>query len=441
MSNRKGDTVMSTKLLLGTSRTIITPIVGGNLYGYSPDVYSTCVNDDLTATAFAFSQGDTSAILITLTIGSINTQLANETIGRISDVTGIDKGNIIICATHTHSAPSLTGTVGWGEIDRKYYDDIFLPNVLKAAKEASENKVPVRMGYSQGNSTVGINRRELKADNTIDLGQNPWGPVDKRMTVISFENEDGERIANLIHYGCHGTASGKNTEITRDWSGVMTDVIERDFGGLTAFINGPEGDVGPRMPNGRTVGIQMVQYAMELGGYAARDAKTIADNLKVYRDADLSVYSGEVKIPLAPRMPLEIAKAEYEKVKEDNVNHLGLYAEHCRATIESYEKGETDKEYRSYGQTIIRIGDIAIVSFPFEQFCEIGMRIDTYCTEIPYVLSLSNSNGSEGYFATESERVRGGYEIKMCDIKHIQKYAENADYALICETLENLKKV
>ena len=432
---------MSTKLLLGVSRAIITPIVGGNLYGYSPDVYSTCVNDDLTATAFAFSQGDTSAMLITLTIGSINTQLANETIGRISEVTGIDKGNIIICATHTHSAPNLTGTVGWGETDRKYYDDIFLPNVLKAAREAFESKVPVRMGYSQGESTVGINRRELKADNTIDLGQNPWGPVDKRMTVISFENENGERVANLIHYGCHGTASGKNTEVTRDWSGVMTDVTERDFGGITAFINGPEGDVGPRMPNGRTVGFQTVQYAMELGGYAARDAKTIADKLKVYRDADLSVYSGEVKIPLAPRMPYDVAKAEYEKVKADAVNYKGLYREFCRKTIESYEKGETDKEYRSYGQTIIRIGDIAIVSTPFELFCEIGMRIDTYCTEIPYVLSLSNSNGSEGYFATESERVRGGYEIKMCDIKHIQKYAENADFALICETLENLKKV
>ena len=221
----------------------------------------------------------------------------------------------------------------------------------------------------------------------------------------------------------------------------MTDVKERDFGGITAFINGPEGDIGPRMPNGKTVGLQDVKYAMELGGYAARDAKTITDKVKVYRNADLTVFGGKVKIPLAKRMPLALAKAEYEKVKNDNVNHLGLYAEHCRATIETYEKCEEDAPYREYNQTIIRIGDIAIVSTPFELFTEIGMRIDTYCTEIPYVLSLSNANGSEGYFATESEKCRGGYEIKMCDIKHSQPYEKDADFALICETLENLKKV
>ena len=415
--------------------------MGTALYGYRPNLFSESINDDLTATAYAFTQGDVSAMLISCTLGSIKTSIDTEVRELISKETGIDYGNIIICCTHTHSAPNLTGTTGWGDIDREYYEKIFLPNILSAAKEASKNKVPVTVGYSQGESTLGINRREIRADNTIDLGQNPWGPVDKRMTVISFENENGERVANLIHYGCHGTAAGQNLEVTRDWSGVMTDVIERDFGGITAFINGPEGDIGPRMPNGKTVGLQDVKYAMELGGYAARDAKTIADKVKVYRNADLTVFGGKVKIPLAKRMPLELAKAEYEKVKEDNVNHLGLYAEHCRATIESYEKGEEDAPYREYNQTIIRIGDIAIVSTPFELFTEIGMRIDTYCTEIPYVLSLSNANGSEGYFATESEKCRGGYEIKMCDINHIQPYAKDADFALICETLENLKKV
>ena len=432
---------MSEKLMLGVARSIITPTVGTALYGYRPNLFSESINDDLTATAYAFTQGDVSAMLISCTLGSIKTSIDTEVRELISKETGIDYGNIIICCTHTHSAPNLTGTTGWGDIDREYYEKIFLPNILSAAKEASNNKKAVTVGYAQGESHVGINRRQLMPDNRIDFCQNPWGAFDPRMTVISFRDEDGNNVANLIHYGCHGTAAGRNLEVSRDWSGVMIDVVERDFGGITAFINGPEGDIGPRMPNGKTVGLQDVKYAMELGGYAARDAKTIADKVKVYRNADLTVFGGKVKIPLAKRMPLELAKAEYEKVKNDNVNHLGLYAEHCRATIESYEKGEEDAPYREYNQTIIRIGDIAIVSTPFELFTEIGMRIDTYCTEIPYVLSLSNANGSEGYFATESEKCRGGYEIKMCDINHIQPYAKDADFALICETLENLKKV
>ena len=433
---------MINKLYLGAARKIITPKIGAALYGYRPNLFSESINDDLTATAYAFTQGDVSAMLISCTLGSIKTSIDTEVRELISKETGIDYGNIIICCTHTHSAPNLTGTTGWGDIDREYYENIFLPNIISAAKEASENKVPVTVGYSQGESTVGINRRELTAENKITLGQNPWGPCDKRMMVISFMDEDGKRVANLIHYGCHGTAAGRNLEVSRDWSGVMIDVVERDFGGITAFINGPEGDIGPRMPNGKTVGLQNVKYAMELGGYAARDAVSVCEKLKAYHKAELSVYSGEVKIPLAPRMPLETAKAEYAKGLEGrNINHDGLYTECCRKTIESYEKGEADEQYRAYNQTIIRIGDIAIVSFPFELFTEIGMRIDTYCNDIPYVLSLSNANGSEGYFATESERCRGGYEIKMCDIKHIQPYAKDADFALICDTLENLKKV
>ena len=45
---------MSEKLFLGVSRVNITPEVGGNLYGYTPDVISESVHDDLAAIAFYF---------------------------------------------------------------------------------------------------------------------------------------------------------------------------------------------------------------------------------------------------------------------------------------------------------------------------------------------------------------------------------------------------
>ena len=66
------------------------------------------------------------------------------------------------------------------------------------------------------------------------------------------------------------------------------------------------------------------------------------------------------------------------------------------------------------------------------------MRIDG-ASEIPHVLSLSNANGSYGYFATESELCRGGYEIKMHLTRDIQPYVSNADWYLVTGTLENLK--
>jgi hypothetical protein len=115
--------------------------------------------------------------------------------------------------------------------------------------------VAVRLGVAAQNSYIGVNRRELTLGNRIILGQNPWGPFNPEMTVLSFCDLEGKNIANIVHYGMHGTCAGINHEISRDWSGVMIDALEDASDGITAFFNGPEGDVGPRLTNGATTGI------------------------------------------------------------------------------------------------------------------------------------------------------------------------------------------
>lgn len=432
---------MSEKLLLGVSKTTITPEVGGNLMGYNPTTYSESIHDDLTATAFAFSQGETKALLVTVSLCVIGFDINEKTVTMISEKFDIPKHNIILCATHTHSGPITKFQAGWGDCDNKYIEEIMIPGIMNACDEAVGKMQPVKVGIGTGESLVGCNRRQIYPDNSVHLGQNPWGPLNKQMTVISFKGDDGSIVANIIHYGCHGTAAGNNKEVSRDWPGVMEDVLTRDTGGISAFINGPQGDVGPRCTNGRTTGIGNVKFAEELGGYAARDAKTIFDSIKAYHDAELSVFGGFVGVPLDKRIPREEAEKLLEPIKDKFVNHMGGQRAYYEEIIESYENGYEDVAERQIQQTIIRIGDAAIVSFPFEMFTEIGMRIDTYCKEIPYVLSLSNANGSGNYFVTEDQICRGGYEVKMYQQAYIQPYAKDADFALICNTLENLKKV
>ena len=64
------------RLFLGASREIITPKTGARLFGYSPLLYSGSVNDDLTLTAFAFLKGDTKALMVSVSVGNIQTSLA-----------------------------------------------------------------------------------------------------------------------------------------------------------------------------------------------------------------------------------------------------------------------------------------------------------------------------------------------------------------------------
>nr|MBQ4318980.1 hypothetical protein [Clostridia bacterium] len=261
------------KLYMGVAREIITPEIGGQLYGYRPTVMSTSIEDDLTATAFYLKSGDTEAVMITCTVCLFNTDLSDEIRKLVSGETGVPFESCMLCATHTHSGPNVAGEAGWGPIDRKYCDEILIPHIVKAANDAKADAEAVKVGIASGDSLVGVNRRELNIENRISFGQQPWGCFNPKMTVIAFRKAaDGTPKANMIHYGCHCTAAGMNTEVTRDWAGVMTDSLEMQSGALTAFFNGPEGDVGPRLTNGKTTGVSNIRFVYELGHIAARDA-------------------------------------------------------------------------------------------------------------------------------------------------------------------------
>jgi hypothetical protein len=338
----------------------------------------------------------------------------------------------------THSAPNIYGSYGWGDIDTEYRDEIFIPNTLLAIDEAVSNAKPVTMAIAQGESKIGVNRREITLENNVKLGQNPWGAYNPKMTILSFKDEKGAPVANIIHYGAHATAAGPNSEISRDWPGVMIDTLESESGAITAFVNGPLGDVGPRLSNGKTTGEGDISYAMRHGAWAAADAVRIYKSMGNYHTPKLSCYQGTLDIPLCKRIPLDEAKREYEKYRGETVNYKAKKEKYYRDIIESYENGYEEKETRSIEQRIIRLGDAAFVGFPFDLFSEIGMRIDA-ASKIPHVLSLSHTNGTEGYFATESEICRGGYEIEMARSSNVQPFVTNGDWYAVINTLKNLE--
>ncbi len=431
---------MSGKLLMGAAREIITPKIGARIFGYSPTQYSESVRDDLTATALVFQSGAKRTMMITVTVCEVDTALMTGLRKEIGEKCGLSADNIIIAATHTHSGPSTVDHIGWGGVDYEYYNEIFRPVVMAAAEGAVRNMQPVVMGVGSGISLVGINRRELTEDNQIILGQSPWGCFNPEMTILSFRNDRGETVANIIHYGAHGTAAGVNTAISRDWAGHMTDALDELTGGITAFFNGPEGDVGPRLSNGQTTGGGDLAYVSEMGKIAAEDAVRIFKTILVYGDADTDASSEMLKLPLKKRIPYEEAAAKCEEYKEQKINYGRQMLEYFRKVKASYETGYIEAEIRELEQTIVRIGDIVFAGFPYELFSEIGMRIDR-AEKGMKVLSLSNANGDLGYFPTEDQLCRGGYEIDCFLYNEVQAYTDDADYQLMRATREHLKKV
>lgn len=432
---------MDEKLYLGVARQIITPPLGTQLCGYAGSPPAERVADDLTATAFYFQQGQTKALMVSLTVCSVKNELAAEILGRIEKKTGLPPQCVMLCATHTHTGPLTPGEQFLTSISsgRGYVDSIYIPRILAAVEEAIASIQPVQMGIATGESLVGINRRELRPDNKIDFGQNPWGPFDPRMTVLSFRNDAGKTVANMIHYAAHCTAAGCRADISRDWPGIMIDTLDAVSGGISAFFNGPEGDIGPRLTNGMTSGD--MSHVQELGCIAAQDAVKIYRQIFDYHDVTLKTSSKALMIPVKKRPSLEEAKTrfrEYENKKTVVVEHMKKTT--LEKILASYESGYEDLEAESVPQNLIALGNVVFAGFPYEPFAEIGLRIDR-CFPQTRILSLSNTNGSYAYFITEDAIPRGGYEVQMFLHSKIQPYVNNADWHLVTETVKHIQSM
>jgi len=432
-------------LMCGAGRADITPPLGTILYGYAPGRPAESVGDPLTLTAIKLVSDVDSALLITCSVASINPEVCARMRKAAGEAAGVPAENVTINATHTHSAPNCSLRSGWGEVDTAYIDSILVPGCVKAAAEAAGTLRPALMGVGETTSDVGTNRRELTEDGRIILGQNPWGPHDPTMTVISFKGDDGKVIANIVHYCCHGTASAANPEITRDWPGVMTDMLDAETGGISGFYAGVEGDQGPNLPNGRTTG--NYKLALQLGGRAGVDAVRAFRNIKEWRDVPVKMIHGTISVPFGPLAPREKAEEELKKLgtleqiyAEKRYPNVNDYI-HWSNVIAEYDSGRPLKTTWTFDQDITVIGPVAILPCPFEAFVEIGLRLRRY-SPYGYTLSLCNTHGCYAYLPTLGDIERGGYEVWhfLLAMRTTYPLPRNTDDYWVKQNLELLRR-
>ena len=421
-------------LSAGVAREIISPDIGTVLFGYLQCPVSHSIHDDLTVTALALESNGTALLLLSATVCLFNNSLADEIRMQVGIAAGIPAEQVILSATHTHSGPYTDEHIALGSIDRDYCDRILIPKCIAAGRNAMNTRQPVKMGIGTTESLVGVNRRQMLRDGSIILGQNPWGIYDPIMTVITFAGKDDKPLANLVHIGAHSTAAGISHEITRDWPGIMIDRLDEESGAITLFFNGTAGDVAPRIANGGSTG--NMRYSMEIGSLAGIDAVRAFKSIRTYRDEPLAFTLGDIKLPFKAPYPVE-------KIPE-RLKVIGNKWCWERFSLEQlaalYETGEMGPEALHYRQTIIRIGPVALVPFPFEICSEIGLRLRDY-SPFAHTLLLSCTNGSNSYLVTQNQICQGGYEVEEFYWFRPCQLPDNADAMLIEKNLRLLDKV
>ena len=437
-SEKSDKNQLTDSLKVGIAREIITPKLGGLFIGYGSDKGSTAVHDDLTVTALAIENGKSKIVLLSVSVCLVGNELFQKLQPLCAEAAGVPASHVIIAAIHTHSGPD---TMDCGDVD--YCNTIFIPRCVAATKAAVNDMKFATVGVATTESKVGINRRQLLPNDNVILGQNPWGPYDSEMTVISFKDETGKSFANLIHCTAHPTAAGTNTEISRDWPGIMIDRLEKESRAMTMFVNGMQGDVAPRIPNGGSDGGRPgnIKYAEEVGGLAALDAIRAYRDIREYRNEELSVTTGVIRIPHVPLIPLEEARKELAALEAGNQARFTWAAKRVyQINIELHEKGQTGESFFTYNQTLVRIGSIVLVPVPFEVSCAVGMRLRTY-SKYGHTLALGCTNGYYSYLPTRDQIPRGGYEVDRFLWSGERQLVDNADLHLITENLKLMESL
>ena len=268
-------------LKAGVGRADITPPLGTPLMGYPVMRPAENILDNLTVTALALQTDNAKSLLLSITTTIIDYEVTFAIRDAVKAATGYDTYEINVCAWQIHSGPATQTCWGWGDVNREYCYGILVPKCAEAAKIALADLGDVEVGVGTAQSDVGCNRRQITEDGCVVLGQNPWGTYDPTMTAIRFVR-DGKAYANIIHYGAHPTAIGNTPDVTRDWPGIMVDRVESVIGGLTLFLNGAVGDIGPRPGEGTTC--SNIEGMREVGYRAAADAIKACRSVKQFGD-------------------------------------------------------------------------------------------------------------------------------------------------------------
>ena len=427
------------EFLVGLKKEKITPELGVPLAGYPNQRPAEKVLDDLYVSSLVIRQDEKTFVWISADLCTLGGFIVDPLREKLYNEFKIAPDNVIVSATHTHSGPLTFTSAGWGEADTDYLNNVFIPKAVEATKKALEDLKPAVMGVGIGKSYAGVNRREMAGGEVI-LGQNPDGPYDPQLTVLSFKTTDGKNIGSFVHLAIHATACGPSPSITRDWPGVMVSRIEEITNAPCMFVNGAIGDVGPRLSNGKTIAND--ELMLEVGKIAADDAEKTYAAISEYKVPELKVLSDDMFLPCQEAPSLETVLADIEAMgNPDDLIEVDVkkYA-YLQDIKKMHENGEEFKKGITHRATTVAFDDFAFIAIPFEFFCNISLSIREN-SPFKNTVTAGLSNGSICYLPTEDQIPYGGYEVESFRSTVIPCLINGLDKHLATESVKLLNKL
>ena len=262
----------------------LLPVSGG----VGPSNPASKKEGDLTVRALVLADDHTTVAIVSADFLGFPSVLGNKARAKVK---GIPPQNILIGATHTHSAPDCYGFPdheGRFATDLKYVD--FVCNqIADAVNEAVGRLQPAGLKIATG-----------EAKGKIAFNYYAEQLYDPRCHVIQAVDANGRPFATLVNYAVHPEVLGSDAGIlSPDLVGPLYDRIHEKNGGTGIFMNGAQGGMvtaDNRSPDGKS--IRTWDECVRIGNLLADEALRIVASAPEQKAPKLFCAAGTVTFPV-----------------------------------------------------------------------------------------------------------------------------------------------
>lgn len=366
------------------------------------------IADRLNVHVLVLDDGTTRAAVVRWDLVDVSESARDEVRRALQAACGIPGENILVNASHNHSAPWAPV---YGESHRgkerdtwwavrympaqnefppfKRWMDRLISATTAAGRSATAALRPVRLAITRVAASDYLHNRRPRAprwgitdpkpgavitpaspkwEPEVLQGGATFGPLDRTLTLVSLREPSGAAVASLFHLACHAVSIyPSDTRISSDWPGPAARAIGESVGGEVLFLQGCTGDINPWRRGAAAVAEMAVGLRRKVELALPYSVGLKPEPIRVGRTS--------LSLPLMPAAQKRVG------------------AETVVAEIQ-----------------VIVCGPLALVALPGEPMTELNLFIRER-SPFPQTLVLGYSNGNGvHYVGMPGEKARGGYE-------------------------------
>lgn len=455
---------MGSELRIGWSEVDITPencVV--ELSGQYYQRVSEGIHSRIKAVALALSSGDTQYVSVCIDVVSIPEAVLNQVREVVcSRCAELRPGCITMNAIHTHNAPYLTPgglfrdwtPISEGVLKPEDYIAFLVEKLSEVILAAWSKRAAGGIRRAFGEARIGHCRRavywdrtaEMYGDTTRDDFSGMESGEDSGVEMLFTYDKSGVPTGMVVNVACPSQVMESTYVISSDYMGATRERLKARFGdGFTTLCQ--ISAAGCQSPRDLTRayktepdfwhadGVEELSKRLDEAIGKAHDAivESPIDYAPVMKHFSKRVYLPlrrasyldylEAKknlVELEAKLPVKEAFLDFCRETKENEKipgrpgpydsklHHFVLIKNNEAVVKRYEIQDETPNY-DFEMQVLRLGDIAIVTNPFELFLDFGQMIKARAASTQtFVVQLAAGSGA-GYLPTKRAERLGGY--------------------------------